>query len=636
MYFATAVLQPLIKSQVSTLIKQENLTIFEITDSLLCSDEIGLTYEEKASLQVFREFLIVNDMKNLPSFRFNDFDFLQFNHYLSASKTLKRRYVISTTVRRVFERTNTDVNCFTRCPSSWPTPPKPKPSHFESLSKEQLYILRSFLKKEIDLAYQKESISATAIKRGVPSTKTGLDFWRKTNPDDNLPRFKNWTGNLVDTLATFYSAYPEYPNNVTEEMQAKGGKYYVPRDLIYTNLTNPVVTVMKRLVMQNIKGFQPYISEKPNLNNKEILSYLYPDFREMITIKAAICLETGWSPDIADRIDPYDFTYDPIPIESEWVFIKSTKAKGAAVNKQTQIREQREMIHPSSKKDRYSAYNLIKLLVKRTSRLRQGYLYQKAISNIDSHPAFVSFTTNTKAQIVASHPARGSVNRNASYAYLEKELGFKLDLRQLRPTRLYLNETENSLPLLLQVILFGHSTSAITDEVYKDNSQFSQLRKDKLANELDGIAESIYDGSFKGTLIPLKTSQTIQNKILNIYSNHCGESPLAICNDPMKPDWGLNSEKTKTPCKQFNKCLLCSQSSVTSDNIPFVVDRYLYLDQIRRTKHSNHFESLHGDEFRAAKEVIEYWPYKEEIEEAEIRSASEGYLLPPIISENYK
>ncbi|WP_440889319.1 hypothetical protein [Vibrio sp. WZ-1] len=615
--------------------KQEYFTINQLTEAVLDSSKVELTSDEKSSLIVFREFLIASRTQDILLSKFGEFNFLEFNHYLSLSKPSKRRYVISTTVRRLFEKANSILNCFTRCPSSWPTPPKPKPSHFEPLSTEQLDTLRSFLKKQIDLAYQKESIASVAIKTGVPSTRTGLEFWRKDNQDNNLPRFKNWTSNLVDTLATFYSAHPEYPNNVTREMQKTGGKYYVPRDLTYTNLNNPIVTIMKRIVMQNVKSYTPFIPNEPGLNNKEILSYLYPDFREMIAIKTAICLETGWSPDITDKINPYDFTFDPIPIESDWVFIKSTKAKGAALNKNSRIREQREMIHPSSKKNRYSAYNLIKLLVKRTSRLRQGHLYSKAISDINAPPAFVSFTTNTKVQIVASHPARGEVNRQAAQKYLANELGFNLDLRQLRPTRLYLNETENNLPLLLQVILFGHSTSAITDGIYKDNAHFNQIRKDKLSCELDSIAESISDGSFKGTLIPLRTHRSIQKKILTIYSNQCGESPLAICNDPTRPDWKVTHGKIKTPCRQFNKCLLCSQSSVTSNNIPFIVDRYLYLDQIRRTSRDSHFESIHGDEFKAAKEVIDCWPYKEEIEEAELRSASEGYLLPPIISENY-
>jgi hypothetical protein len=81
--------------------------------------------------------------------------------------------------------------------------------------------------------------------------------------------------------------------------------------------------------------------------------------------------------------------------------------------------------------------------------------------------------------------------------------------------------------------------------------------------------------------------------------------------------------------------LLCSRSTVFSDNIPFVVDRYLYLEQQKRKIRESAFESLYGDEYLAAKEVIESWPYPEDIEEAEERTMMNDYLLPPIISESF-
>ncbi|OED66467.1 hypothetical protein A165_04470 [Vibrio tasmaniensis ZS-17] len=612
-------------------------TIKQVADKIF--DATKSSSPDRRTISSFREYLSEKNIEKMLSSEFGELQFIEFIQYLSKKKSTKSKYNISVSLRRLISVEHDNGVTFQRNPSTWPTPQKPEPSHFEPLSKEQLDILEPFLKEQIDLAYYKEAIVEEALLKGVPSQKVGTNFWRRENQDSSLPRFSLWEGNLKDTIATLYSGHPEFPNNATDGIPKEGGKYNVPRDLTYTNLTNPIITILKRLSMQRIHNFTPFMVDAPELNMSDVIAYLYPDLQEIIALKIAICLETGWSPDITERIDLHDFIYDPIPMEGDWVFIKSAKEKGAAVNTNTNIREQRVMIHPSSKNNTHSAYNLIQLLSKRTSRFRYGVAYDKLIEDINTHPAFISLTVNRGMKFVAHHPNRENINRSSSNKYIEEKLGFKLDLRQLRPTRLYINEKEHNLPLLLQVALFGHSISAITDGIYKENSHFRQLRKDKLALELDAIFETISDGSFRGSLIPLRQTTNIKQKILNIYTNHNGESPLAICHNPFRPDWNSSSTTEiltlQTPCKQFNKCLLCSQSSVGSDNIPFVVDRYLYLDQMRRSIRSDQFDSIYRNEYEAVKEVIESWPYQDEVKEAELRNAVDGYLLPPIISECY-
>ncbi|ELR63721.1 hypothetical protein C942_03390 [Photobacterium marinum] len=610
-------------------------TLKQVADKIF--DSTKPSSGDRRAAIAFQDYLSLTGKNDVLASEFGEFQFIEFIQHLTSQKSTKAKYAISVAVRRLLGKEHKNEVVFPTNPSKWPTPQKPDAEHFEPLSTEELEILNSFIKKHIDLAYHKEEVFKESLTKGVVNKKIGTDFWRRENPDPSLKRFSKWKGNLRDTIATLYSGHPEFPNNTTDDMQKVGGKYHIPRNLAYTALKNPITTVMKRLSVQNINTFTPFMTDAPNLILADVLTYIYPDILELAAIKIAICLETAWSPDIVERIDPNDFIYDPIPIDGNWVFIKAPKEKGAAINTNTNIREQRIMIHPSSKSNTHSAYNLIKLLVKRTSRLRHGSLYDKAVKEINGYPSFVSLTTNAGIKIVAQHPERGDINRGAQNKQVQKELGYKLDLRQLRPTRLYLNEKEHKLPLLLQVALFGHSSSAITDEVYKGNAHFQQIRKDKLAVELNAICESIGDGSFKGKLIPLRRKTSIKKKILNIFTNQNGESPLAICNDPFSPDWQLSDEigarPSPMPCKQFNKCLICSQSSVTNDNIPFVVDRYLYLDQIRRSIRAAQFDSIYRDEYEAAKEVVESWPYQEEISEAELRNAIDGYLLPPVISE---
>ncbi|WP_394166272.1 hypothetical protein [Photobacterium piscicola] len=609
------------------------LTIKRLAENLIHDHTIRKS--DRIALYALRDYLNERNKESLLSTNFDEFEFINFLSYLAKTKTIKARYTNAVAIRRLLGKIHKELSCFPNKPNTWPVPEKPTPEHFDPLSSEELKKFKEFIASEINAIYQKEEIVKDALENGVPFKMIGSSFRSRANPDKNLPQFSKWAGNLNDAIVTIYDAYPEYPNNTTKEMQEINGKYHIPKDLVYTNLTNPVVTLQKRLVMQKIKSFDRFMKDQPDMGSSELIAILYPSLYEHCIIKAAICLETAWSPDIVERIDPNDFLYDPVPMSGEWVFIKSKKLKGAAINNDTNIRQQKIMIHPSSKNNLSSAYNLIKLLNKRTSRLRQGLYYDELLSKLNGeHPFCLSLTINAGISISAFHPSLNT-NRNAGQKYLVENLGFQIDLRQLRPTRLYINETEQNLPLLLQVALFGHSTSAITDGIYKENSAFKELRKNRLSKELNQVAKSIRDGSFKGSLVPLLSKESIKNKIINIYTNHNGESPLAICSDPYNPTWftkeRLSSDKIS--CRQFNKCLLCAQSSVTNNNIPFIVDRFLYLDKMRRSVRKDQFDILYSEEFDAAKEVIDSWPYKEDINEAELRNAMEGYLLPPIISE---
>jgi len=435
-----------------------------------------------------------------------------------------------------------------------------------------------------------------------------------------------------------YQENPTYPNNISEAECRAGGDYAVMRNVDYKKMTTAFKTIYKRLGIQRLARVAHFIKDAPELNFIDCMGYLYPRIFEAYIISWAICLETGWSMDMVQQIDFKDYLYAPIPIESSTVFIKTLKKKGMQGSENLALNQAKLCVCPSSTSDLQSAYNLIKLYIKRSSRLRVGSNYESLVNEVDSEPLFLYLNEAPGAKILACHPGRlrkrsTDVKRN----FMKKKLGFSFDIRQLRPTCLYLREKEQNLPLVVQVALFGHSTSAVTDESYKSTTSFQQLRKDKLAEELNQIQESIKNGSFKGNLVPLKQVKKIEEKVLAIFTNQSGESPLAACNDPRKPNWqGNKSEiEDKGYCKQFNKCLLCSRSTVFSDNIPFIVDRYLYLEQKRREIRGDAFDKLYEDEYLATKEVIESWPYQDEIEEAEERTLLHGYLLPPIISEAF-
>ncbi|MEZ8985682.1 hypothetical protein [Vibrio cyclitrophicus] len=581
------------------------------------------------------EFLDSKDRREMLPIDFNEFEFLEFISHLSKSGP-SVAYNNSTASRRLLQNLHAESEIFDSSPELWPVPKKPTAQHFEALSDEKTEALREWIEVEIDRISGIEKKVEESLESGTALKCCGSDFRSKKNQDPSLMAYNRWTSNLSDAIVTLYNAHPDYPLN-----KAAVKKHYAPpRDIVYEELTNPLVTMIKRMTIQNISGYRKFLQDAEELTFIKLLTYLYPDQFELITIKTAISLQTGWTFDVVDRIDAENFLYDPIPVNEDWAFVQAPKVKGAN-SSESSTNEQRILLHPCSISDPHSVYNLIELLKKRTSRLRYGDEYKDVVDSLGYHPLCICLNTASKGLIIHHTDMRSETNvvkggkcRKQIKTQFIKSLGFHFDPRQLRPTKLYLDEKEKKLPLILQVALFGHSTSAVTEESYKSNSQFKKLRSKRLAKELTQIERSIADGSFKGTLVPLREEKSIEDRILNIFTNHSGESPLAVCNDPYRPDWGeYIGKRLKKPCRQFNKCLQCSRSKVLSDNIPFIVDRYLHLDQKKRTIKEEQFNALYLDEFNAAKEIVESYPYQDEIKDAELRCVIEGDLLPPVISE---
>lgn len=565
---------------------------------------------------------------------FGKIDYLEFHSYVKDIKSSNSTYNTLTTVKKLLIEATKSGYTFEISPKLFSVPQKPNSKHFPPLPNEKLSALKTFLKTEINKIYEREKTFQNALTYGSSITKTG-DCFKKTENHKPVESFWKWKINLNDCLYQLYKENPQYPNNTTIEQCQSGGEYAIIKKVDYDLLNTPFKLLYKRFGIQRLTNSTPLLSDAPDYNYIDAIGVIYPRIFEIYIILWAICLETGWSQDMVERINYDDYLFSPIPIESDFAFIKTIKVKGQQGG---EFNSCKEFVHPSSKTSSFSAYNLIKLLVNRTSRLRSGLNYEKEVEDVGSEPLFIYFNESPGQRILSRHPDRTSDKGiDTKNRFMENHLGFKFDVRQLRPTCLYQREKEQDLPLLLQVALFGHSSSAITDEFYKDSAPFRQLRKDKLGIELNAIHDSINDGTFKGTLVPLKQNKNIKDKIITIFTDHSGQSPIAICKNNQKPDWpGFIEEMLiNGVCKNFNKCLLCSQSQVFSDNIPFVVDRFMYLDQMKRKSRNDVFESSYSDEYLAAEEVIQNWPNKEDIEEAEERTMLEDFLLPPIISESF-
>lgn len=611
---------------------------------LMVISEFISTIDKKKSkpdylaLSWFLKFLELSKGIDIP-IHFGAIEFRKYFNWLREHKPYKAVYTQSVAVRRICIALQTDELSnvkFADRAEYWPVPEKPTPAHFEVLEQPKRDTLQKYLNTEIDLIYEKERIVQQALKSGQLIKETGADFFGKS---PSKKYFYTWQESINNVIYTLYTAFPDFPGSIDTEETLPGQRYGRVKNVKCEEMYNTFITIYKRMGIQKLKNASPFLPEHPGLVFNDVLNYLYPSFSEAYCIRWAIELEAAWTPDIVKNIDINDFEIWFPNNSSKTTLVHSRKCKGQQSESAIDVID-KSLVWPSNKENLNSAINLIKLWIKRTSRLRKGIHYKNITDQIGADPFLIylndfSNFSNAKSTMLAMHPK--AINRECPETrkrYQQKVLGFNFDERQLKPTSLYLTEKNKSLSPIMQVALLGHSDSSLTDEYYKDDAHFQQIRKEKLAEELNAIERSIKDNSFRATLVPLRSKKTLQDQIITIFTEHAGESPLSVCKDPNKPDWS-NDSNIDTPCHMFNKCLNCSQATVFEDNIPFIVDRFLYLKQQRSCLREDVFGKLYEDEFIASKEVIESWPYQDQIQEAMDRTFVEGYLLPPVISESF-
>lgn len=557
--------------------------------SMVISEFISTIDKKKSkpdylALSWFLKFIELSKGIDIP-IHFGAIEFRKYFNWLREHKPYKAVYTQSVAVRRICIALQTDELSnvkFADRAEYWPVPEKPTPAHFEVLEQPKRDTLQKYLNTQIDLIYEKERIVQQALKSGQLIKETGADFFGNS---PSKKYFYKWQESINNVIYTLYTAFPDFPGSIDTEETLPGQRYGRVKNVKCEEMYNTFITIYKRMGIQKLKNASPFLPEHPDLSFNDVLNYLYPNFSEAYCIRWAIELEAAWTPDIVKNIDINDYEIWFPNNSSKTTLVHSRKCKGQQSESAIDVID-KSLVWPSNNENLNSAINLIKLWIKRTSRLRKGIHYKNITNQIGTDPFLIylndfSNFNKTKSTMLAMHPR--AINNECSRTrkrYQQKVLGFDFDERQLKPTSLYLTEKNKCLSPIMQVALLGHSDSSLTDEYYKDDAHFQQIRKEKLAEELNAIERSIKDNSFRATLVPLRSKKTLQDQIITIFTEHAGDSPLSVCKDPNKPDWS-NDSKIDTPCHMFNKCLNCSQATVFEDNIPFIVDRFLYLKQQR-------------------------------------------------------
>jgi hypothetical protein len=610
----------------------------ELTDFISFARSQLSNQADKYTIDKFEDYLQKEELLSSKCEHFGKADFSEFVKHLSDTLSVINTYKNAVAARRLIADACARGHTFHSNPALFSCPKKPDGGHHDPLSSEQFDRLQKFLEDEINKIYEREDILKRALSNKQTITKIGKDF-RGSDRHSSLPSFWKWRVTRNECVKMLNDEAPGFPNNASKKQISVGGKYALLKGVDYKEMDSPFKTVFKRMGIQRLKNQTPFLMDAEDYNFIDVLGVIYPRLIETYVIQWAICLETGWNSDSVSRIDINDYLAIDIPIKSDVVIIKSKKYRGT-IDKGP-FKESKEMIWPSSKSNPLSAYNLIKLYIRRSSRLRNGKTYNNEVKRVGCHPLFVYLNESAGLPILSRHPDRivdKAKGQCVKPKVVREKLGFNFNVKQLRPTANYHREKDSQISHAMQVALFGNSSSSTLDQHYRSSTAFKQLRNDELSKELDEIQASIHNGSFKGKLVPLKNKKEMKAKIITIFTDYAGQSPLAVCSDNKNPDWtGHETEiRSNGVCRRFNKCLLCSKSQVFSDNIPFIVDRFMYIEKMKREINNNQFALMYQDEYLAAQEVIEYWPFKEEIEEAEERTLTQDFLLPPIISESFQ
>ncbi|MEH6714050.1 MAG: hypothetical protein V7733_22855, partial [Paraglaciecola polaris] len=375
-------------------------TIGELAEYL---GTLGSGEQDRYKAQIFSRYWDEYIAIDKAISQFSNTDFLHYHAFLSQTKSVKTVYSNLVAIRRLMGVAHDQGYECKVHPRYFDVPKKPSADHFNPLSDEQLEKLEDFLKRKITDIIEKEATFKTALQEGRPIEEIGAMF-KKTRTIKPEVSFYKFQKPLNDCILLLYQERPKYPQNASLEQVSKGGYYSVIHNIDYDLMDTPFRLVFKRMGIQRLKATIPFLVDAPDLNFVDVIGFIYPRIFEVYVMTWAICLETGWSQDMVGRIDFNDYIFSPIPIESDFVFIKTTKQKG--LNDDDDINKAKQFIHPSSKSNPMSAYNLIRLFATRSGRLRHGRLYENQVAAIGSEPFFVYYNESSGLPILTYHPDR--------------------------------------------------------------------------------------------------------------------------------------------------------------------------------------------------------------------------------------
>lgn len=380
----------------------------------------------------------------------------------------------------------------------------------------------------------------------------------------------------------------------------------------------------------------------------ELFGLYYPTALDQVAIANLLGLQTGWNKETVMAIDGDNFQHVLTgALKSSQTLIVSEKRKSQGRGKP--FLHPKAFLAPSSKDDKYSAYNLINLAKELSSPLASLQLDCTSAREIKAiRPLFLCLRPFLAMKVTTS--ASGAIpGRFASAAnrgqwafgsksffekYEVKENGRRFtkadDLRgRLRPTWIRHVRNRSNRPLSMVAMQQGHASIETTDVHYDSSGPAVQARRDRLRIELDEVASLLRQRKFKG-MLGKRGGAAPNLATLRVFNIPGQEKSLWACMNSFKPDW-IGSGTRVSPgmkCSEISQCLFCSQVCIFEDSLPFLMERQSVVQNELSLYEEPPFNSPLSDELRIIEYILDEWGDEQALKSAARYWRKHPDLLP--------
>lgn len=368
----------------------------------------------------------------------------------------------------------------------------------------------------------------------------------------------------------------------------------------------------------------------------ELLESYYPTAIDQVAISIFIALQSGWNKETVMAIDPDNYEHVLTgALNTSLALIYSEKQKSQSLGKP--YLDPKTFISPSSKDDKYSEYNLIKLAKNLSSPfagLSVDSSSERVVENFN--PSFQcmrqAFVMTLMKSRTGSKPGRFLSISNANlwrcgvkgffekYEIRENGRRFAIadDLNgRLRPTWIRFVRDNKKRPLSLVALQQGHKSIETTDVHYDSSGMAMQQRRERLRIELNDIAKLLRLRKFKG-MIGKGVADMACFASFRIFTLPGYEKSLWACMDSFRPDWPDSDSRipTGTKCSEINQCLFCSQVCIFEDSLPFLMERQSIIQLELQDYQERAFNSPLADELRIIEFIFDIWGDEQSLKQA--------------------
>ncbi|WP_158177966.1 hypothetical protein [Pseudomonas viridiflava] len=338
----------------------------------------------------------------------------------------------------------------------------------------------------------------------------------------------------------------------------------------------------------------------------DLLAMYYPSMMDMAALIMLIMLQSNWNKETVLAVDGNNFEHPLTGAMSEaQVLIQSEKNRSQGFN--LPYYAPKEIVAVSSKDDRYSSYNLLKLAADLSEPLRQ-YEYDsipQGQENLIYNEMFLCL------RYYANWVGRGGRHTSATnykaflrgvkdflIAYPVYEHGTQLQsakqiTKRLRPTWALFQRKIKGTGLGLLAMQMGHQHTTVTDVHYDSSGAAVQERLQRLRSELEAVMDLLLQGRWEGMLG--KRPEAPVQLPLKIFHIPGMDKPLWGCTNQRQPTWpGADVEVEKGErCYSIRNCIFCKRIEIYEDSLPYLVERRIHVVELidERPESSSEYSS---------------------------------------------